>query len=300
MDAIECGIVKLPRVPVADNVPGGDTPKFRNLWEHIGKKMPKKGRGKAKTLDPLSLPAELQTALEALYGHYAKTFELWEERRHRRSAGIHRRLQQHLDLEAGLRLHLRLPPQARRRHDDTGERPARALPQLRRPRQPAGPAEHAADRLRTARIRRGAGQGLPRDGRGRDRAVPPRDRRAHRRCPRRREHHRSGPAARGHEHRRQEGSPRRVDPLRRLRLDADRRLGRQHRHPHSRRPRLRHPASLRAGRRPRAAPPVLRPQRGRPVQRRICRRPRHPVRLRRQAGGRAAAASRARPSASMP
>ena len=33
-------------------------------------RMPKKGRGKAKTLDPLSLPVELQTALEALYGHY--------------------------------------------------------------------------------------------------------------------------------------------------------------------------------------------------------------------------------------
>ncbi len=29
MDAIECGIVKLPRVPVADNIPGGDMPKFR-------------------------------------------------------------------------------------------------------------------------------------------------------------------------------------------------------------------------------------------------------------------------------
>jgi type III restriction enzyme len=27
MDSIECGIVKLPRVPVADNVPGGDVPK---------------------------------------------------------------------------------------------------------------------------------------------------------------------------------------------------------------------------------------------------------------------------------
>ena len=78
MDAIECGIVKLPRVPVADNIPGGDMPKFRNLWEHIGKKMPKKGRGKAKTLDPLSLPAELQTALDALYGHYEKIFGLWE------------------------------------------------------------------------------------------------------------------------------------------------------------------------------------------------------------------------------
>ena len=79
MDAIECGIVKLPRVPVADNIPGEEMPKFRNLWAHIGKKMPKKGRGKAKTLDPLSIPTELQTALEALYGHYKKTYELWQK-----------------------------------------------------------------------------------------------------------------------------------------------------------------------------------------------------------------------------
>ena len=79
MDAIESGIVKLPRVPVADNIPGGDMPKFRNLWEYIGKKLPKKGRGTSgKSLDPLSLPAELLTALEALYGHYQKTFELWQ------------------------------------------------------------------------------------------------------------------------------------------------------------------------------------------------------------------------------
>ena len=41
--------------------------------------MPKKGRGKAKTLDPLSLPVELQTALDALYGHYEKTFTLWHD-----------------------------------------------------------------------------------------------------------------------------------------------------------------------------------------------------------------------------
>ena len=78
MDAIECGIVKLPRVPVADNIPGGEMPRFRNLWEHIRTRMPRKGRGKAKTLDPLSLPMELQTALEALYGHYKKTYDLWE------------------------------------------------------------------------------------------------------------------------------------------------------------------------------------------------------------------------------
>ena len=79
MDAIECGIVKLPRVPVADNIPGNDMPKFRNLWEHIRKRMPKKGRGKGNALDPLSIPVELQTALEALYGHYEKTYNLWEQ-----------------------------------------------------------------------------------------------------------------------------------------------------------------------------------------------------------------------------
>jgi type III restriction enzyme len=78
MDAIESGIVKLPRVPIADNIPGGEMPKFRELWKHVGAKMPKKGRGKLGELDPLSLPNDLQTALEALYGHYAKTSALWE------------------------------------------------------------------------------------------------------------------------------------------------------------------------------------------------------------------------------
>ena len=79
MDSIECGIVKLPRVPVADNIPGVDMPRFRELWKHIGTKMPKKRRDKTKSLDPLNIPVELQTALEALYGHYAKTFDLWRQ-----------------------------------------------------------------------------------------------------------------------------------------------------------------------------------------------------------------------------
>ena len=80
MDAIECGIVKLPRVPVAQNIPGDEMPMFRNLWENIRKEMPKKGRGQGGELDPLKLPTRLQTALQALYGHYEKTFELWEQR----------------------------------------------------------------------------------------------------------------------------------------------------------------------------------------------------------------------------
>jgi type III restriction enzyme len=54
-------------------------PIYRELWKHIGKKMPKKGRGKSGVLDPLNLPVELQTALDALYGHYQKTYALWQE-----------------------------------------------------------------------------------------------------------------------------------------------------------------------------------------------------------------------------
>ena len=79
MDAIECGIVKLPRVPVSDNIPGGDMPMFRNLWEHVGSDLPRAGRRKAGPLDPLRLPVRLQTALDALYGHYQTVFHEWKE-----------------------------------------------------------------------------------------------------------------------------------------------------------------------------------------------------------------------------
>lgn len=78
MDAIECGIVKLPRVPVADNLPIADMPIYRKLWDHIGKEMPKKGAKKSEDLDPLKLPTELLTALDALYNHYVKVDEQWK------------------------------------------------------------------------------------------------------------------------------------------------------------------------------------------------------------------------------
>src|SRR6185437_9844943 len=80
MDAIECGIVKLPRVPVAENITGDEMPLYRNLWENIRKDLPKKGRGQSAELDPEALPIKLQTALKALYGHYEKTIELWQQR----------------------------------------------------------------------------------------------------------------------------------------------------------------------------------------------------------------------------
>ncbi len=79
MDAIECGIVKLPRVPVSQNISGGEMPMYRNLWEHIRSDMPKGGRRARKNLDPLMLPTKLKTAMEALYGHYKETYELWKQ-----------------------------------------------------------------------------------------------------------------------------------------------------------------------------------------------------------------------------
>ncbi len=78
MDAIECGIVKLPRVPVSDNIPSENYPRFRNLWEHIRSDMPRAGRRPGQQLDPAHLPAMLQTALQAIYGHYQKTFAQWQ------------------------------------------------------------------------------------------------------------------------------------------------------------------------------------------------------------------------------
>ena len=81
MDAIECGIVKLPRVPVSDNLPNRQDVSYRHLWKHIGKYMPKSAAAAGK-LSPFDLPNELQTALYALYSHYEKTYELW------RSEGI--------------------------------------------------------------------------------------------------------------------------------------------------------------------------------------------------------------------
>ena len=77
MDAIECGIVKLPRIPVDDNIPGADMPILRNLWDHIGKNMPKKG---GLTVDPrTAFPDPLQTALQSLYGHYEKVNAEWDK-----------------------------------------------------------------------------------------------------------------------------------------------------------------------------------------------------------------------------
>ena len=80
MDAIECGIVKLPRVPVSDNANDDRSPVFRKLWENVRDDMPKKARLNSKDfLDPAELPPTLITAIDELYAHYVKTSEVWRE-----------------------------------------------------------------------------------------------------------------------------------------------------------------------------------------------------------------------------
>ena len=83
LDALESGIVKIPRLPVsADNLTAEDEPEFRNLWLHISDKLPKKGfRTGDYNLDAVHLPNELHEALESLYGSYEKNYRLYEEYR---------------------------------------------------------------------------------------------------------------------------------------------------------------------------------------------------------------------------
>jgi type III restriction enzyme len=80
IDAIECGIVKVPRVPVQD-VPGADEPIYRHVYKHIRDDLPKAGRSKqGKALAPDQLPSQLTGALTALYGHYRRVFDEWEQK----------------------------------------------------------------------------------------------------------------------------------------------------------------------------------------------------------------------------
>ena len=78
MDALECGIVKLPRIPIDDTSTEKDQwPVYRKLWEHIRDRMPKTRRTKGVAYSVDDLPAELRSAILTLYGHYKKTYEAW-------------------------------------------------------------------------------------------------------------------------------------------------------------------------------------------------------------------------------
>ena len=87
IDAIEAGIVKVPRVPVADDSMTGDQPTYRDLWLRIREHLPKKRRKKEAVTGEPKLPVELQGALHSLYSNYEKYYRLWEQNAEARARG---------------------------------------------------------------------------------------------------------------------------------------------------------------------------------------------------------------------
>lgn len=88
IDAIEAGIVKVPRVPVADDSMVGEQPTYRDLWVRIREDLPRKGRKTEAVAGEPKLPLELQGALHSLYSNYEKYYRLWEGNAEARARGI--------------------------------------------------------------------------------------------------------------------------------------------------------------------------------------------------------------------
>ena len=113
IDAIEAGIVKVPRVPVADDSMQGEQPTYRDLWLRIREHLPKKGRATDAIGGEPKLPAELQGALHSLYSNYEKVLSpVGGQRRGagegHHPAGFYCGVQQHERFQTGIRLRRRL------------------------------------------------------------------------------------------------------------------------------------------------------------------------------------------------
>ncbi len=76
IDAIESGIAKVPRVPVADDTMARD-PIYRRLWDTIRTKL----TGISTDGEP-QLPQELEAALQSLYTNYEMAYDLWQKNPH--------------------------------------------------------------------------------------------------------------------------------------------------------------------------------------------------------------------------
>lgn len=69
LDALESGVVKIPRLPSADDrIDRESMPEFRNLWVNIREELPAE-----------HIPGKLEQALLSLYGSYEKYYRVYEE-----------------------------------------------------------------------------------------------------------------------------------------------------------------------------------------------------------------------------
>ena len=78
VDAIESGLVKIPRVPTDDNT-GRAAPKYRNLWSHIATSLPKRGQEDASEHPLMDYLAEADGPLKQLAGEWEEAHETWQD-----------------------------------------------------------------------------------------------------------------------------------------------------------------------------------------------------------------------------
>ena len=79
MDAIESGIVKIPRVPVSDDSMTGTGPMYRDLWLRIRDALPRKGIKDTPIDGQPVIPKELEGALRSLYADYERGHKAWAD-----------------------------------------------------------------------------------------------------------------------------------------------------------------------------------------------------------------------------
>lgn len=78
MDAIESGIVKIPRIPIDDDAPD-DQLVYLNLWDHIDPPLPKRATRRSEvSLENWTMPKTLEGALESLYSSYKNAWIHYE------------------------------------------------------------------------------------------------------------------------------------------------------------------------------------------------------------------------------
>ncbi len=75
MDAIESGIVKVPRTPVDDDA-ADPLVTYLRLWDFVGAQLPK--RAAKRKVEDWIMPPELEGALFSLHRSYAKAFQHWK------------------------------------------------------------------------------------------------------------------------------------------------------------------------------------------------------------------------------
>ncbi|MFF3667223.1 DEAD/DEAH box helicase [Microtetraspora malaysiensis] len=78
VDAIEAGLVKIPRTPTADDA-GEAIPRYRNLWQHIRKTLPKRSQAEAESHPLMDYLAEADGPLKQLASAWEATFAEWDK-----------------------------------------------------------------------------------------------------------------------------------------------------------------------------------------------------------------------------